>query len=82
MALVRWQPFREMATFNDLVDRVFDERFFRPYRWSEEAAFSVPVDVYEENGSYVAEVTLPGGKAGDVDNNTATPSPLRGTAKA
>jgi HSP20 family protein len=67
MALVRWQPFREMATIDDMFNRLFDERYFRPYRWSEEAVLSVPLDVYEEDGNYVAEATLPGVKASGVE---------------
>lgn len=70
MALMRWDPFREMTELTRAMDRLFDNTFVGPFRWSnwtQEAIIGVPVDVYEEADKYVLEASLPGLKAKDVD---------------
>lgn len=67
MAVVRWEPFQELNTLRNLMDRLFDDRFYRPFRWSEEALLSVPLDVYEEDDKYVVEVALPGVRPAEVE---------------
>lgn len=76
MSLTRWEPFREMATLRNAMDRLFEESFPRSFRWFEGMGVGVPMDVYEEEGKYVVEVALPGVRPDDVDvslrNNTLT----------
>ena len=67
MAITRWEPFREVATLRNAMDRLFYERFFQPLRSFEGLNFGVPMDVYEEADKYVVEATLPGLRAEDVD---------------
>lgn len=67
MAITRWEPFREVATLRNAMDRLFDDRFFQPLRSFEGLNFGVPMDVYEEADKYVVEATLPGLRAEDVD---------------
>jgi HSP20 family protein len=87
MAIVRWEPFREMVTIQDRMNRIFDEAF-RANRGSgsEEdyalAAWTPVVDIYEQEGNIVLKAELPGVDPKDVEvrveNNVLT---LRGERK-
>src|SRR6185295_19544889 len=87
MAIVRWEPFREMVTIQDRMNRIFDEAF-RANRGtgSEEdyalASWAPAVDIYEQEGNIVLKAELPGVDPKDVDvrveNNVLT---LRGERK-
>ncbi|KPL21833.1 MAG: hypothetical protein AMJ93_08680 [Anaerolineae bacterium SM23_84] len=78
MSLIRWQPFREMMSLRDAMDRLFEESFVRPARgWiTSEVGLQVPLDMYESDGNLVIKADLPGLKAEDVDvsivNDTLT----------
>ncbi len=75
MAIVRWNPTRELATFpTDIlsmqreINRMFDD-FFRSDR--DESSLFAPtwrpaVDIVEEDNAYVAKVELPGINKDDV----------------
>lgn len=60
--LTRWEPFREMHTMRDLMDRIFDEPFFEaPRLWTRQTeGFTPAMDVAEDDANYVVKVTLPG----------------------
>ena len=87
MAIVRWEPFRDMVTLQDRMNRIFDEAF-RANRGAgtEEdyalAAWTPAVDIYEQEGNIVLKAELPGVDPKDVDvrveNNVLT---LRGERK-
>jgi HSP20 family protein len=66
--IVRWEPFRDMASVRDAMDRMFEEGFFRPPvpfgPWSEGA---LPIDMYETDESVVVKTGIPGVKAEDID---------------
>ncbi len=68
VSLVRYQPFTRMASLRQAMDRVFDERFFVPYRFftfrSDEAA---PIDVYHTEKEVVVKAALPGLKPEEID---------------
>ena len=69
-ALTRWNPVREISTMRDVMDRLFDENFFRPYRLFEGligTRSSLAMDLYEEEDKYVLDAALPGVNPGDVD---------------
>lgn len=73
MALTRrhW-PVGDIATFRDAMDRLFDERFFRPiWRWDSEREGSPALDVYTTQDAVIAKVALPGVKPEDVDVSVA-----------
>lgn len=84
MAIVRWEPFREMATIQDRVNRLFTEF----YRAGDDdvmrrGAWVPPVDIYDTgNHELVIKAELPDMNKDDieitVDNNTLT---LRGEKK-
>jgi HSP20 family protein len=67
-SIVRWEPFRDMMAVRDAMDRMFEERFFRPPvpfgPWSEG---TLPVDMYETDESVVVKTGIPGVKAEDID---------------
>ncbi len=64
MTLARWDPFREMVSLRDAMDRLFEESFILPRRlfgdvWSS-TVYQLPVDVYETGDEYVVEAVIPG----------------------
>jgi len=87
MAIVRWEPFRELVTVQDRMNRIFDDAF-RGYRggseddWALGGAWAPAVDIYEHEGNLVLKAELPGIDPKDVDvrveNNLLT---LRGERK-
>jgi HSP20 family protein len=84
MAIVRFDPFRDMLTLQERMNRLFDESFKTigrsgsPEDWAA-GSWSPSVDIYEQNGNIVLNAELPGVDAKDVDvrveNNVLT---LRG----
>jgi len=71
-SLVRWEPFRDMLTLRDMMDRMFEEGVFRPLvslaPWTEG---SLAVDMYETDDSVVVKTAIPGVKAEDIDVSVA-----------
>ncbi|MBS1253651.1 MAG: Spore protein SP21 [Anaerolineales bacterium] len=67
MSLSRWDPFREMVSLREAMDRLFEESFVRPSRG--EGALTVPVDMYETDEDIVVSAAVPGLKPEDVDIN-------------
>jgi len=68
-SLVRWEPFRELISLREAMDRLFEESFVRPWsRWPGFAEEGVlPVDIYETEDSVVVEASIPGVKPEDID---------------
>jgi len=56
--LARWDPFREMAELSERLNRLFEERWMRP--WSEEAIWSPLVNLEETKDAYILRAELPG----------------------
>ncbi len=64
--IVRWEPFRDMMTLRDAVDRMFEEGMLRapvPFAWGEG---SLAVDMYETDESVVLKTSIPGVSAEDI----------------
>jgi HSP20 family protein len=87
MAIVRWEPFRDLVSLQERMNRLFDESFRGINRTSGEedwvgGAWAPAVDIYEQNGNIVLKAELPGVDPKDVDvrveNNILT---LRGERK-
>lgn len=60
--LSHWEPFRDMITLREAMDRLFEESFVRP---SEQSAGGLPgsqlaVDIYEEKDHLVVKAAVPG----------------------
>jgi HSP20 family protein len=82
MAIVRWEPFRDLMTVQDRMNRIFDEAFRGAGRtageedWALGGAWAPAVDIYEHEGNLVLKAELPGIDPKDVDvkveNNVLT----------
>jgi HSP20 family protein len=67
--LVRWEPFSDLISLRDAMDRLFEESFVRP-RDSFLAPFgdSGPaLDIYDADDAIVVKTTVPGVKPEDVE---------------
>ena len=60
MALVKWDPFRELTDMQRSMDRLFGDRFLRRIDDGLCAGFSPTVDVYDNETEIVIEAELPG----------------------
>jgi len=87
MAIVRWEPFRNLVSVQDRMNRIFDEAFRGipsggEEEWALGGAWAPAVDIYEHEGNLVLQAELPGVEAKHVDvqveNNVLT---LRGERK-
>ena len=66
--LVPFEPFREMVSLREAMNRLFEESFLRPGVFeSENTAMLAPVDVYETNDNVVLKAAVPGLKPEDLD---------------
>lgn len=83
MAIVRWEPFRDLVRLQERMNRLFDESYRTPAgnedEWSLGGSWAPAVDIYEKDGNIVLKAELPGVEPKDVDirieNNVLT---LRG----
>jgi HSP20 family protein len=87
MAIVRWEPFRDLVSLQERMNRMFDESFRGVGRmgedeWSLGGSWAPAVDIYEKDGNIVLKAELPGIDPKKVDvrveNNVLT---LRGERK-
>jgi HSP20 family protein len=73
MAITRWDPFRELSTIQDRMNRLFQESYGQDQELGT-SAFAPPVDVYEDEHSIVLKLDVPGIDEKDLDirveNNT------------
>ncbi len=68
MAIRRWEPFSDLMSLREAMDRLFEESFVRPGRVVPmEYARIVPVDVSQTENEVVVKASLPGAKPEDVD---------------
>jgi HSP20 family protein len=67
--IARWDPFSEMSTIRQTMDRLFDERPWRVFNGGSLGAAEgyFPVDVYETNDEVVVKASLPGVKPEDIN---------------
>jgi HSP20 family protein len=87
MAIVRFEPFRDLVTIQDRMNRLFNEAFRGPRAgdedWGLGGSWAPAVDILEQDGNIVLKAELPGVDPKDVDvrveNNTLT---LKGERKA
>src|SRR5438094_5885051 len=70
MAIVRWEPFRELVSTQDRLNRLFNDTFSRFFDEGDGIslrAWAPPVDAYETDQSVVLKAELPGIKPEDVE---------------
>ena len=69
MAIVRWDPFRDVAALQDRINRIFNDSFGRSPDLDDEVSlydWRPPVDIYETSDGIVLKVELPGVNKDDV----------------
>ena len=85
MVLRRWEPFREVVSLREAMDRLFEDGFIRhPRRGSHlRGEDTLSLDAYHTPESLVIKVAIPGVKPEDLDitvtGNTLT---IKGEAKS
>ena len=68
--VVRWEPFNEMVSLRDAVNRLFEDSFIRPGAWPlpfEATALSLPTDMIETKDNVIVKMSAPGVKPEDID---------------
>jgi HSP20 family protein len=71
MNLVRWEPFRELATMREAMGRLWEDSYHWPFRLATvgNGALLPAVDIYETSSELVVKAALPGVKPEDLDVN-------------
>ncbi len=65
--IIRWDPFKEIATLRDEVERVFDTFFGRRGLLAErDLAFVPAIDVEETDNEFIVKAELPGMEKKDI----------------
>lgn len=64
--LVRWDPFAEMTSLREMMDRLFEQAWVRPSSLIEGTVGRFPIDLYETADEYVLEAALPGVRPDEV----------------
>jgi len=67
MAIKRWDPFREMITLREAMDRLFEESFVRPTIAPLGREGTLAVDVLETDSNFVVTASVPGLKPEDLN---------------
>lgn len=67
MALVRWDPFREVSFLRNEINRLFEDSFRGRGDGEAFAAWSPAVDIYETDNDIVIHAELPGMELKDID---------------
>lgn len=69
MALIRWDPFHDLLTLQDRMDRLFQDSITRTRGYEESLApgfWSPPVDIYETDEAVILKAELAGLNKDDV----------------
>ena len=67
MSLVRWDPFREVVSLRDAMDRLFEESLVGLPAAVRGGIRALALDICETDDNLVVEASLPGFKPEDVD---------------
>ncbi len=68
--LVKWEPFRELISLREAMDRLLEESFVRPFGLLAPSRFETfALDMYETENDLVVKASLPGVKPEDIDIN-------------
>jgi HSP20 family protein len=65
MSIRRWEPFNDLMSMRDALDRLFEERFRAPAEWG--TMTSPAIDMYQTDKDVVVRASLPGVKPEDID---------------
>jgi HSP20 family protein len=83
--IVRWEPFRDLISLREAMDRLFAESFIRPHSgWlAPLGAEALAVDVYETDQDVVVKSSVPGIQPEDIDITiTGDTLTIKGETKA
>ncbi len=70
--IIRWDPFREVTSLRDAMDRLFEDSFVRPSRfWPEIGSGDLAIDMYQTADDVVVKASIPGMKPEEVDISIA-----------
>jgi HSP20 family protein len=83
MAIVRWEPFRDLAGLQERMNRLFEESVRtrgaasgQEEDWALGGSWAPPVDIFEQDGNIVLKAEIPGIEPKDVElrveNNVLT----------
>jgi HSP20 family protein len=69
MTMQRWDPFSEMTTLRNAMDRLFEESFVRPSSLltEGEGRGTLALDMYQTGNDVIVKASLPGFKPEEVD---------------
>ena len=65
--IVRFDPFNEMLSLRDAMNRLFEQSFVQPMSLFRSTTWNVPMDVYETEQGYQIKALLPGVNADDIE---------------
>jgi len=67
--IVRWEPFRDLVSLREAMDRLFEESFVRPQAgWlAPSGAETLAVDMYQTDEAVVVKSSVPGIDPADLD---------------
>lgn len=63
MSVSRWEPFKDLMTLREAMDRLFEESYVRPgthYRAGGETRCSLPINAYATDEEIVITAAIPG----------------------
>ena len=83
--LVRWEPFRDLASLRGVMDRLFEESFVQPRVrvLAPRGIGALAVDMYETDDSVIIKSAIPGIAAQDLDISiTGDTLTIKGETKA
>ena len=69
-AIERWEPFKEMMSLREAMNRLVEDSFIRPGSWLapfDAEALSVAMDVIETKDNIIVKASVPGIKPEDID---------------
>jgi HSP20 family protein len=68
VSLIRWDPYREMLSLREAMDRLFQESLAPSWARAETTGgLAVPIDMWESEGNLMLSASMPGVKPEDVD---------------
>jgi HSP20 family protein len=65
--LVRWEPFREVISLRQAMDRLFEDSFVGLPRLTMDGSGEFPIDIYQDKKNLVVKAALPGVKPEELD---------------
>ena len=83
MSVARWDPFREMMSLRQAMDRLFEDGFQTGALYPAVEAGTIPVDMYQTDNDLVVKAPLPGVKPEQVEITiTGDTLTIRGESRA